>query len=95
MRLSSLPSRKDHATEFKFDSIAHVRDLLEKSVLVCGYGNVDESCAFDVRDFGVRVFLVDCDPLYVLQACFEVLQVAAIESVVSRSTWLAWRAWKG
>ena len=76
------------------DSIACAIEVLiaGKSVLMCGCGNVDESCAFDFRDSGVRVFLVDCDPICVLQACLGVLKVAAIESVVSRS---AWRAWKG
>ena len=62
--------------------------------LVCSYGNVDKSCAFVLCDSGVRVFLVDCDLICVLQACFEIIQVAAIKSIVSRSTWLAWRAWK-
>ena len=63
--------------------------------LVCRYGNVDKSCAFVLCAPGVRVFLIDHDSICVLQACFEVIQVAAIESVVSRSTWLAWRARKG
>ena len=99
---------KDLATEFKFDDVhdsCHLRNdsimcaievlIAGESVLVCGYGDVDECCVFDVRDSGGRVFLVDCEPICVLQACLEVLQVAAIGSVVSRPTWLAWRAWKG
>ena len=38
------------------------------SVLVYGYGDVDESCALDFRDSGVCAFLVYCDPFCPLQA---------------------------
>ena len=34
-------------------------------------------------DSGARVFFVECDPICVLQACFDVLLVIAIDSVVS------------
>ena len=89
----------DCVTKFKFDheyygchlfndSIMCAKEVLiaGKSVLVCGYWDVDESCVSNFRDSGVCVFLVDCDPICVPQACLGVLQVAATESVVSRST---------
>ena len=44
---------------------------------------MDKSCSFDFRDSGVCVFIVHCAHICALQACIEVLQVAAIESVVS------------
>ena len=81
---------KDHATEFKFDDVYDSCHLLNdnimcaievpiagESVLVCGYGDVDDCCVFDVRDSGGRVFLGDCDPICVLQACFEVVALGS------------------
>ena len=118
--LFSAINLNDHATNvhdcrrLPNDDIMCATDVLiggEVLARVCGYGDVARSCAFDFLDSGARVFLVDCDPIGALQAVIEVLQVAAMESVVSemeiivspagnfnivsRSTWLAWRVWKG
>ena len=48
--------------------------------------------SFRVTKNGARVFIADRDLIFALQAYVEGLQAAAIEIVVSRSTWLAWRA---
>ena len=64
----------DCPTKFKFDDECGCCHLFNdsimcaievriagKSVLVCGYGDVDESCTFNFSDSGVRVFVVECD----------------------------------
>ena len=67
------------------DDVMRATDVMidGRCVLVCGYKDVDKSCAFDFCDSCARVFIVDCAPIGALQADIEVLQVAAIESVVS------------
>ena len=80
----------DCAKEPKFDNVYGCRYSLNDGVIrvtdvIIGgkYGDVDNGCAFALRDSGARVFIADCDPFCALQAFIEVLQVAVIESVVS------------
>ena len=69
--------------------------MIGKRALVCRYCHVGKDCFSALRGSGTRGFIAECDSICTLQACMEGLQVATIESVVFRSTWLAWRAWKG
>ena len=83
---------KDCVTKSEFDDVYDCRHSLTdgitrttdviiggKRASVREYGYVGQCCASVLRDSGARV----CSS----QACVESLQVAAIESVVSRSTW--------
>ena len=75
------------------DDIMRATDVAigRKRALVRRYCDVGKGCTFALCDSGVRVFIADCDPICPLQAYMEGLQAAAVESVLSRSTWLAWR----
>ena len=59
------------------DNIVLATDAVigRKLALVCSHCDVGEGCAFDFPDSGALVSIVH-------SACIEVLQVAAIESVV-------------
>ena len=82
----------DDATESNFDNSHCYRCLLNDGIMRATIVVIDGKCAlvhihcdvggvcnFDLRDSGARVFLVESD----FQACIEVLQVAASESVAS------------
>ena len=56
------------------------------------YGDVGKVCAFALRDSGARVLVTECDPFCALHSCtlqavIVVLQMVAIEMVMSETSW--------